>query len=189
MTISSFTSLALRPAPVVAFNIALPSRTLDALAASRQFNVHVLAGTPQGAAVAELFTRGNADEDAVFERLSGEGGGGEDEEGCRLAAGAALGGEEDIAGVVGLPPPPMLVGPGVLYVLRCRLVDEPSDGLVKVQDHVIVLGEVLAIEEGQPVGKKAAEAGAGERGRVGLAYSNRRYRRQGAPLEPGEDKQ
>ncbi|KJZ77700.1 hypothetical protein HIM_02877 [Hirsutella minnesotensis 3608] len=36
MTMSSFTSLTLTPTPLITFNVATPSRTLDAIASSRE---------------------------------------------------------------------------------------------------------------------------------------------------------
>ncbi|PNY23373.1 Flavin reductase-like, FMN-binding protein, partial [Tolypocladium capitatum] len=141
MTMSSFTSLTLEPTPLVTFNVATPSRTLDAIAASRAFNIHVLAGDAAGAAVADHFTRGNVD--GVFEglaTLNEEGGGA-----------------------------PVLGGEGVLRVLRCRVLleDGPEGGLVRVRDHVIVVGEVVEMIPG----RKTEE--------FGLAYADRRYRQVG----------
>jgi flavin reductase (DIM6/NTAB) family NADH-FMN oxidoreductase RutF len=169
MTMSSFTSLALAPAPVVSFNIAVPSRTYDAVAASRRFNIHVLADDASGARVADWFAGGNAEGREVFERLVEAGGvdrviGFED--------GGGGGGEEEA---------PVLEGEGVLYVLRCRLLeDEPSRGLVRVRDHVIVLGEVLEIVEGLGAQRETEE-------RFGLLYADRRYRQLGGCITPGGD--
>lgn len=140
MTMSSFTSLTLSPAPLVTFNVATPSRTLDAIAASGSFNVHVLAGDAAGAAVADHFTRGNVD--GVFEGLEtlNEGRGGA----------------------------PVLGGEGVLRVLRCRVLqDGPEGGLVRVRDHVIVVGEVVEMIPGSKTGE------------FGLAYADRKYRQVG----------
>lgn len=58
MTVSSFTSLSLRPLERVLFNIALPSRTYHAIRSSRRFNAHVLASDEHGARLADLFTKG-----------------------------------------------------------------------------------------------------------------------------------
>ncbi|RYP08531.1 hypothetical protein DL764_001862 [Monosporascus ibericus] len=58
MTVSSFTSLSLRPREKVLFNIALPSRTYHAIFSSGRFNAHVLAGDEHGARLADLFTKG-----------------------------------------------------------------------------------------------------------------------------------
>jgi flavin reductase (DIM6/NTAB) family NADH-FMN oxidoreductase RutF len=158
MTMSSFTSLALRPTPVVSFNIATPSRTFDAVAASRQFNIHVLADDEAGARVADWLAGGNAGGREVFERLS-------DKAGCEMTM------EEGEA--------PMLKGDGVLYVVRCRLLDQPAGGLVRVRDHVIVLGEVVEIVEGVGAEREVEE-------RFGLVYADRRYRQLGGCFTKGE---
>ncbi|KAI0405176.1 flavin reductase like domain-containing protein [Xylaria palmicola] len=59
ITVSSFTSLGIRPAPHVMFNMTLPSTMYEALVACRDFNVHVLTPDKAGARVASVFTRGN----------------------------------------------------------------------------------------------------------------------------------
>ncbi|KAK3685814.1 flavin reductase like domain-containing protein [Podospora appendiculata] len=162
MTMSSFTSLALRPTPVVSFNIATPSRTFDAVAASRCFNVHILAADVSGAKIADWLTRGNADGPRLWEGLA-------DECHCEVEMGS---GQADQP-----PPPPMVHGPGVLYVLRCRLLDEPSQGLVRVRDHVIVLGEVLEIVESGAKSRHGSEEARDRR--FGLMYTDRTYRQLG----------
>ncbi|KAH7152870.1 flavin reductase like domain-containing protein [Dactylonectria macrodidyma] len=142
MTMSSFTSLTLSPTPLITFNVATPSRTLDAVRASGTFAIHVLAGDAAGAAVAAHFTRGNV-------------------------GGHALEGLDGVTLVDGV-----LRGEGVLFALRCRVLEDATGGgLVRVRDHVIVVGEVEAMV---PV--------AGEKG-FGLVYADRRYRRVGEVLE------
>lgn len=166
MTMSSFTSLSLRPTPLVTFNIATPSRTLDAVSRSRQFNIHVLSGDVAGARVAEWFRKGNADDLGVFEadRLR-------DECGCEVVVAA-----ETPGGTAA----PLLKGPGVLFALRCSLLgDEPARGLVRVRDHVIVLAEIVDIVEGQ--------GGKSESAAFGLAYADRLYRQLGSTMALAED--
>ncbi|CAM1502780.1 Fc.00g075560.m01.CDS01 [Cosmosporella sp. VM-42] len=142
MTMSSFTSLTLSPTPLITFNVATPSRTLGAIASSGKFNIHVLAGDPDGAAVASHFTRGNV-------------------------GGHVLDGLEDVV----CDAEGVLRGKGVLLALRCRVLgDAPEGGLVKVRDHVIVVGEVV---EMVPV-SKAEE--------FGLVYADRKYRQVGRVL-------
>ncbi|PHH74803.1 hypothetical protein CDD82_4756 [Ophiocordyceps australis] len=141
ITMSSFTSLTLRPTPLVTFNIAVPSRTLDAIAASGAFNIHVLTGDAAGAAVAERFARGN------------------DAGALARAHGLNLG-DKDI--------PPVLQGQGVLRVLKCKVfANGPQRGLVRVRDHVVVLGEVLDM---MAVNKAD---------NFGLVYADRKYRQMG----------
>ncbi|KAG6308287.1 hypothetical protein E4U45_001632 [Claviceps purpurea] len=149
MTMSSFTSLTLSPVPLVSFNIATPSRTLEALMASREFNIHVLAGDASGAAVADHFTRGNTD--GVFDTI----------EGATYTLGEPRPGSA-----------PLIRGQGILRVLRCTLLrDGNTDGLVRVGDHVIVVGKV---DEMIPVTKVKE---------FGLAYADRKYRLVGGVVD------
>lgn len=98
-----------------------------------------------GAAVASHFTRGNLGGNAL-EGFEGEC----DEEGDS----------------------PVLRGEGIMFALRCRVLKDAAEGgLVRVRDHVIVVGEV---KEMVPV--------TGEKG-FGLVYGDRRYRQIGEVLE------
>lgn len=147
MTMSSFTSLTLSPTPLVSFNIATPSRTLDAIASSQEFNIHVLAGDATGAAIADHFTKGNMD--GVFEDIDGAS-----------------------YSMTTSNSPPLLRGEGVLRVVRCRLLhDAPTQGLVPVRDHVIVVGEVVEMIPGNTNNEFA------------LAYADRKYRQVGGIIE------
>ncbi|KFH41976.1 hypothetical protein ACRE_072960 [Hapsidospora chrysogenum ATCC 11550] len=129
MAMSSFTSLALAPTPLVTFNIASPSRTLDAIKhGAGSFNVHILSADQRGADVADNFTRGSGDHvfDGVEHRDAGDGS------------------------------PPVLEGEGVLYVLRCRLAREDAPGsgaLLRVRDHTIVVAEVMDMIPGAAGGR------------------------------------
>ena len=161
---SSFTSLALSPVPVVTFNVAIPSRTIDAVAASRRFNIHVLAGDEFGAAVADRFSKGNREEGVGLAM--------ESDDTCEIVWDGCI---QD---------PPILKANGILYILRCRLLEDRGsavdknqrrEALVRVQDHVIVLGEVLGIFEGNENGKDKNE-------KFGLVYADRRYRTLGNVL-------
>ncbi|AEO56733.1 hypothetical protein MYCTH_2090929 [Thermothelomyces thermophilus ATCC 42464] len=178
MTMSSFTSLALSPTPLVSFNIAVPSRTHDAVAASRRFNIHVLADDAAGARVADWFAGGNAHGREVFDRLVEEG----DVRVHWGGVGGADGGDGN-GDDHHKREPPVLQGDGVLYVLRCKLLDdEPSRGLVRVKDHVIVIGEVLEIVEGTGAKREKHE-------RFGLLYADRRFRQLGACIMPGKNRE
>lgn len=160
MTMSSFTSLSLHPVPLITFNIALPSRTLEAIAQSREFNIHVLSGDGEGARVADWFRRGNASDRGVFEA-------GRMRDGC--------GCEAVQQGQEGRGAAPLLRGKGVLYGLKCKLLDdEPNRGLVRARDHVVVLAEVREITEGR--GEQPGQEV------FGLAYADRRYRQLGATI-------
>lgn len=107
--------------------------------------------------MAEWFRRGNAEDLGVFDAESMR-----DGCGCYVL--------DDEGGVA-----PLLRGRGVLYGLRCRLLDdEPHRGLVGVRDHVVVLAEVVGIVEG-------VEGREGDEG-FGLAYADRRYRQLGGTM-------
>lgn len=167
MTMSSLTSLTLRPVPLVTFNVATPSRTLSALENARHFNIHILRDTVAGARVADWFSRGNAEGHRVFEGLA-------EDDGAKAETGGP-GCQAEL-----LPDePPLLKGDGVLYVMRCQLLDDaPLGGLVQVRDHVIVVAEVVEIIEGRHV-----DAAKGTReDDFGLVYADRRYRRLGEAM-------
>lgn len=152
MTMSSFTSLTLTPTPLVTFNVRTPSRTLDAIASSKHFNIHMLVGDDSGKAVADHFTHGNMDGKGLW--------------GMRYEI------EEGPNG------PPLVKDKGVLYVLRCRLFEEGVEGgLPQVRDHVMVVGEVVEVVDG--------EGGGGLE--FGLAYADRKYREVGDVI-PGKPK-
>ena len=152
---SSFTSLALSPTPLITFNIAVPSRTMDAISSSRHFNIHMLAGDEHGAATADRFTKGNAQVDHLLNDLKD-----------------SKQPSDTVGRTVAIP---VLDGAGVVYVLRCRVWDgAPEKGLIPVRDHVIVVGEVLEMIPG--------EATADQKGLYGLAYVDRQYRKVGDVL-------
>jgi hypothetical protein len=99
-----------------------------------------MTGDSRGAVLADHFTRGNADEVKLF--------GGELESlGVKTRTRAITGGEGG---------PPFLDGEGVMYVLRCKVLDdEPLVGLVRVRDHVIVIGEVVEVVDSEGHGEEA----------------------------------
>jgi flavin reductase (DIM6/NTAB) family NADH-FMN oxidoreductase RutF len=152
LTMSSFASLSLDPRPLVTFNLGTPSRTGSAIKASRRFAIHVLAGDAAGVRVAELFRVGNADPSRIAEGIRAAA--------CEVVPGNGEGGEAR----------PWLQGPGILYVLQCRLLDAPEGGLVRVEDHLLVMGEVLGISVGK---------GVTNGDKLGLAYADRQYRQLG----------
>lgn len=163
LTMSSFTSLSLYPTPVVTFNIAVPSRTEAALAKSRHFMVHVLSGDAKGARVADVFRTGNAHPSSTLHELK--------RSECNIVWPSPTSPSSSTQGQHRGSEQPFLQGPGVLYVLRCRLLDEPLMGLVPVRDHIVVLGEVLEIVAGE------AEAIDNDGlPRFGLLYADRNYR-------------
>lgn len=133
LTLSSLTSLSLKPNPLLSFNLLKPSRSLDAIEASGRFNIHILSGSKEGQALADWFAGQNRTQ-KLFEDTV-------DRCGCEVVTGRD--------GVE-------LWGEGVKRVVRCKV-----ERMVEVRDHVIVVGEVEAIE--------------GERPGVSLAYCNRTY--------------
>ena len=159
LTLSSFTSLSISrespERPAVTFNIGAPSRTLAAIEETREFCIHVLSGDERGTSVAAIFAGENRDPERPVRRLVESG----------YSVVSAGGGGQRAA---------WLEGTGVLFVLRCRLLKEPLAGLVRVRDHVVVLGEVLEIVpvQGQP-----------ETTKLGLAYADRQYREPGKILK------
>ncbi len=156
MTMSSFTSLTLSPTPVITFNVLTPSRTLDAIASNRCFNIHILSGDASGAAVADHFTRGNMEGD-IFKGLEG-------------ATVDNLDGRSS-SRTAPVAEVPVMHGKGVVHVLKCKLLDdEPSRGLIKVRDHVIVVGEVVEMI----AGTEAQE--------FSLANGDRKYRQIGSVI-------
>uniref|UniRef100_A0A0D2XK75 Flavin reductase like domain-containing protein n=1 Tax=Fusarium oxysporum (strain Fo5176) TaxID=660025 RepID=A0A0D2XK75_FUSOF len=61
-----------------------------------------------------------------------------------------------------------------MFALRCRVLkDAPEGGLLRVRDHVIVVGEVVEMVR---VGEEEDEE-------FGLVYADRRYREVGVVLE------
>lgn len=115
--------------------------------------------------MADWFTQGNDQRRHVFEGLS--------RCGVELASASSKGAAGETRGLE----PPVLKGDGILYIIRCKLLDEPTGGLIKVRDHVIVLGEVVEIIEGS--GKSGVSRGDDC---FGLIYADRRYRQPGNTL-------
>jgi flavin reductase (DIM6/NTAB) family NADH-FMN oxidoreductase RutF len=214
MTMSSFTSLTLTPTPLVTFNVATPSRSLDAIGASGMFNVHLLAGDVAGAKVADWFSKPGESDNRVAEgshkagyflhRLANGVGGAEAEADSSTSPssspssspspspspsassgdGYGFGFGYGFGQRNGEVEPPLLGGPGILYALRCKLFEEaPTRGLIKVRDHVIVVGEVVEIIPMTPrIGDQDTQACQDER--YGLMYIDRRYRGLGVAIEP-----
>ncbi|KAL2356208.1 flavin reductase like domain-containing protein [Cryomyces antarcticus] len=122
MTVSSLTTITLSPVAVISFNIRKPSRTLSAIEGSGDFYAHILSASPQGAAIADAFTKGGEPLSA-FERLCVNHG---------------------ITVDLGIPmfKAPTLESDAVLARFRCKLMMEKT---VHVGDHVIVVAEVLDI--------------------------------------------
>lgn len=149
MTMSSFTSLSLSPTPLITFNVAVPSRSFEALSRRGEFNIHILSSDQHGVDIANHFTKGSGD--GVFDGISYE--------------------TDALSGS------PVIMGEGVLHVLRCRLAidDTTGSGMLRVRDHVIVIAEVLDMVPRTATARK-------EEGGFGLAYMDRKYRRPGSTI-------
>ena len=204
MTVSSLTSVSMGTAPapgsgeparppVVSFNIRAPSQTLAAIMTTRQFNMHVLADDVAGAYVADWFTHGN--------RAAAAAASGNIFKGMIMGT-ARVAPREENEGVS----PPVLQGSGVLCVMKCRVLEDEGEaatpegqaddgsaledemralpkaagGLFRVRDHVLVLGEVMDIIDGE--GKNHSESENKDR-KFGLLYADRHYRQLGGILE------
>ncbi len=155
MTVSSFTTLTLTPTPIITFNIKKPSKTLEAIKSSRCFLIHILSATESGAEVADAFTKGN-DQDVfrnpAFNVLRIKGNGTNYE-------------------------PPLLSADGITKVLRCKVRDQPGDGLLEIGDHTLILGDVVSIIEPPSTNLKLGAE------RRGLCYLDREYRHVGSIIE------
>lgn len=152
MTVSSFNTVCLEPKVVVSFNVKLPSATYEAIHASGHFDVHLISSTVQGATIAELCSTGRGRE--LFKDDDGE-------SSPPTPSTAEAEEEEEIE-------PAPLRSTDVMFALQCRLL-QPD---VKVADHVIVLGEVLAHR--LPPTVKSWDGLS-----LGMLYVNRLYRRPG----------
>lgn len=129
VTISSFTAVTLAPEPIVSFNLKLPSRTWDAISASRHLRVHFLTATRRGASIADVFTRPYEQPYQGFQIL--------EDAGVTISSGASTTCPNAQTGV-----PPIVLDPrrkGVLCSLFATLLPEKC---VEVGDHVIVVAQV-----------------------------------------------
>ncbi|KAI1080712.1 flavin reductase like domain-containing protein [Whalleya microplaca] len=150
MTVSSFTTLCMRPRPRITFNISLPSTTYSAIRQQQAFNVHVLSGDGHGARIADLFTRGQHQLEVAAPGTR------------KYHLGVLEGVTELGVEVVGLdtwakidrfegyyPVMPLLRGPGIMHVIKCSL-DQTLNGVLNPNeqdgDQAIILGNVMAIE-------------------------------------------
>nr|POE48835.1 uncharacterized protein CFP56_38932 [Quercus suber] len=68
VAVSSFSTVSLSP-PTISFNLKLPSRSWSAMQATGEVAVHILAGTREGAAVAQAFTKPYDAPEEPFESL------------------------------------------------------------------------------------------------------------------------
>ncbi|KAK7999010.1 flavin reductase like domain-containing protein [Apiospora marii] len=203
MTVSSFSSVTLDPRPTVTFSITKPSRTYDAIANSRRFNIHVLCDDENGARLAHHFTKGNAPTPGAshnlfnFDKFPGLNvrlsHGKEDWEhswqkmlaedpNSAVSASSSLNNTKGTANGV-----PCLQGDAVLYVLRCVVAPKPEGanggGLIDVGGSAIVVGE---IEDFIHRGDAPDVGPTPPHDAMSLTYAHQEYRKMGDKLEHGE---
>ncbi|KAK8254615.1 flavin reductase like domain-containing protein [Phyllosticta capitalensis] len=149
MTVSSFTTVSVSDRNVIiSFNIRKPSGTWDAITHHKRFAIHILEASAEGAHIAGLFTRGDA-QAGFTELVEGKG----DTLRYNLADGSAsLSCHAEEGAVVksheGEMPQELLNAPqimskAVFAQLDCRLL---PDSCVSVSDHVIVVAEVCKFQ-------------------------------------------
>lgn len=177
MTLSSFTTLSLSP-PLITFNIRAPSRTLSAIRQSGIFLIHVLEANKEGAAVADSFTKGNADNIEVGEAFRARDGLFRVENTVFKAQRQR---DDTLKSI--WPGLPKLTGKGVKRVLACELYRSPpatdrgiSNGLIEVGEHVLVIAKVLSIFLNEGLEQTEGDV------QYGLSYVDGRYRTVGKTI-------
>ncbi|KAK7542853.1 flavin reductase like domain-containing protein [Phyllosticta citribraziliensis] len=145
MTVSSFTTVSVTDRNVIiSFNIRKPSSTWDAITHHKRFAIHILEASAEGAHIAGLFTKGDAQ--AGFTELVEQKGDtlrfnladGSASLSCHAERGAVVRSHEG-AMPQELLNAPQIMSKAVFAQLDCRLL---SDNCVSVGDHVIVVAEV-----------------------------------------------
>ena len=162
MTVSSFNTVSLQPQPLVSLNVRLPSATHDAITKSSTFLAHILSSSVAGARIADTFAKGNNGTPQAFETLVRD--------------------KQSRVTVFASPQmqwAPLLLGEGVLRVLRC--VTLPGKEIL-VGDHVVLVGEVAGVLEGKETGGGPRMAAAKED--VGLVYADQMYCSTGQKIDP-----
>ncbi|KAH6667938.1 hypothetical protein B0J14DRAFT_601771 [Halenospora varia] len=165
MTLSSFTTLALSPTPLITFNITTPSLTLSAFEKRRSFLIHILSPDVEGGGGIQAFENG------IWQ--------------------TAMVGMTPMAKKV----LPMIKNPGVLMVLKCSLnVDhDPASrvfpqgskmkSLIRVTDNnLIVVAAVKELIDLRGSGY-TLEGGEEEDEVHGLGYADRKYRAMGSIID------
>ena len=161
VTISSFSTVSLDPYPIITFNLKVPSRSWDAIRFSGQLHLHLLAATPQGAAIAHVFTQPYEQGHLPFQKLQ--------EVGVRTFV------------FPHSSPPQIIHSEAVLAHIGARLL---PDHCRHVGDHVIVVAEVNSCyTQSNGDSQGPSETGVNTKERAGLGYSMMVYRRRGAPIE------
>ncbi|KAK7607117.1 flavin reductase like domain-containing protein [Phyllosticta paracitricarpa] len=145
MTVSSFTTVSVTDRNVIiSFNIRKPSGTWDAITHHKRFAIHILEASAEGAHIAGLFTKGDAQ--AGFTELVEQKGNmlrfnladGSASLSCHAERGAVVRSHEGTMPQE-LLNAPQIMSKAVFAQLDCRLL---PDSCVSVGDHVIVVAEV-----------------------------------------------
>jgi len=160
VTVSSFTTVTMTPKPVITFNLKVPSRTWEAIESSQRLCVHVLAATPEAAALAHAFTLPHAEPHTPFQMVG--------------RMGAAVSATHQVPSQA-TSQSVLVRKPGaVLSYIHARLSHTTEKQCLRVGDHVVVVAEVESVELAA-YRDQIQEA-------VGLAYSRRGYRGLGPGL-------
>ncbi|TQS38890.1 hypothetical protein Golomagni_00595 [Golovinomyces magnicellulatus] len=126
MTLSSVSTVTLKPEPIISFNIKKPSHTLDALRHHGHFLIHFPSCTKSGALLADRFSRGflqyHHEQAQCFDKSTA------------LSILNIQGQQVSL---------PALLSPAypINNILKCEVYGE--NGYIDVADHVIVVGKVL----------------------------------------------
>lgn len=167
ITISSMTSVTMTPTPYVSFNVRLPSRSWDAMSVDPHIRICVLSNSPDGAAIAHLFTKPHEDPREPFNQLKAMG---------YHLIDQAIEGESSLHST-NTPKHTDRDPKNALICQISAMVDWSK--CVQVGDHKLVVAKILKVRQ-----KKEPEDGAEEF--LGLAYANRGYRTIGQELEPAQ---
>ncbi|RKF82281.1 Uncharacterized protein GcM3_026025 [Golovinomyces cichoracearum] len=126
MTLSSVSTVTLKPEPIISFNIKKPSHTLDALRHHGHFLIHFPSCTKSGALLADRFSRGflqhHHEQAQSFDKST-------------ALSILNIQGQQTYL--------PALLSPAypINNILKCEIYGE--NGYIDVADHVIVVGKVL----------------------------------------------
>lgn len=126
MTLSSVSTVTLKPEPIISFNIKKPSHTLDALRNHGHFLIHFPSCTKSGALLADRFSRGflqhHHEQAQSFDKST-------------ALSILNIQGQQTYL--------PALLSPAypINNILKCEIYGE--NGYIDVADHVIVVGKVL----------------------------------------------
>nr|POE92428.1 uncharacterized protein CFP56_69675 [Quercus suber] len=163
---SSFSTISLSP-PTISFNLKLPSRSWNAMKATKEIIIHILAGTPAGAAVAAAFTKPYDAPAEPFRAL-------EKQSLVRLNT------SESDRKTFHLQSVLRDTESVVVALVRANVVVEQS---IKVADHVVVVAEVHAVEfPGTDPDQSLSQVTQHMTDTDVLGYGDRNFRRTGEDI-------